>query len=338
MSKITELPTDLVAILLLTPVAMGSLLTLSFEPVRFVIGMLFLLVPLGYAVVYALFPENSETLSLRHDTVDSSGIILRYDLDTIDRIALSCGVSIVGIALLGLGIEFSPLRFEPLTAVFTLGLATMAATAVAMWRRRQLPEHDRYTASGGYLGRIYREFTNPASSAELALNVVVVVALLSAAAGSAFVLMADDSQQGGTEFYLLSESDGTPQAADYPENVTVGSETTLNVTVENNAAVQKEYTVVAQVEHVSANGTVTRAAELERFTRRVDGNTPWSIQHTFSPEAPGDNVRLQYLLYEGPVPEEPRARNADRDLHLWLTVTAASADDTSTGTDDDVTL
>src|SRR3989454_7523001 len=89
--------------------------------------LLVLFVP-GYVVVGALFPSNKE-------------------LDWIERIALSFGLSIAVVPLLGLLLNFTPwgIRFAPIIA--TVASFTVLVGLTAWWRRMRLPESDRLTAT-----------------------------------------------------------------------------------------------------------------------------------------------------------------------------------------------
>src|SRR2546422_6641126 len=73
------------------------------KPVRVVFGLPFVLFFPGYALIAALFPR-------------------KQDLDTIERIALSLGLSIAVVPLIGLGLNYSPwgIRLDPILVFITL--------------------------------------------------------------------------------------------------------------------------------------------------------------------------------------------------------------------------
>src|SRR2546425_7106395 len=89
--------------------------------------LLVLFVP-GYILVAALFPSNKE-------------------LDWIERIALSFGLSIAVVPLLGLLLNFTPwgIRFAPIVA--TIAAFTILVGLAAWWRRMRLREADRLAAT-----------------------------------------------------------------------------------------------------------------------------------------------------------------------------------------------
>src|SRR5207247_2247723 len=111
-----EKPSDLYVDVGYTVVIAAVLLALN---VGHILAILLVLFTPGYALVAALFPKNSE-------------------VDWIERIALSFGLSIAIIPLLGLLLNFTPwgLRFVPI--VVMIALLTLVFGCAAYWRRMRL--------------------------------------------------------------------------------------------------------------------------------------------------------------------------------------------------------
>ena len=105
---------------------------LNETPVRVVLGLLLVLFLPGYSLIAALFPR-------------------RDDLDGIERIALSFGLSIAVVPLLGLGLNYTPygIRLVPILAV--LSVFTVSLAVIAGVRRCWLPEEDRFAVEVGGL-------------------------------------------------------------------------------------------------------------------------------------------------------------------------------------------
>jgi len=89
--------------------------------VRYVLGIIFVLWLPGYAFIKALFPKQ---LPLR--TSDK-------DLDTIERIALSLGMSIALVPIVGLLLNYTPwgIRLTPIILSLTALTLAFATTAIA---------------------------------------------------------------------------------------------------------------------------------------------------------------------------------------------------------------
>jgi hypothetical protein len=86
---------------------------------RWIVGSAFVLFLPGLAVVYALFPEEKE-------------------LDSIERIALTVGLSLAITPLIGLVLNYTPwgIRLNPI--VVSLSMFTLAMATVATFRRYKI--------------------------------------------------------------------------------------------------------------------------------------------------------------------------------------------------------
>lgn len=98
---------------------------LNETPVRVVLSLLLVLFLSGYSLIAVLFPRKD-------------------NLDVIERIALSFGLSITVVLLLGLTLNYTPfgIRLVPILAV--LSVFTVLLTVVACVRRRGLPAEERF--------------------------------------------------------------------------------------------------------------------------------------------------------------------------------------------------
>lgn len=55
-------------------------------------------------------------------------------------------------------------------------------------------------------------------------------------------------------------------------------------------------------------------------TELADETSIWAQELAVSDELTGDDLRLVFLLYDGPVPDTPTRENAYRSVHLWVDV------------------
>ena len=101
--------------------------------VRYVLGTIFILWLPGYAFTKALFPQNLPFAKAIARSLDTS----EKDLDTIERIALSLGMSLALVPIVGLLLNYTPwgIRLTPIV-LSLLALTTIFATA-AMIREHQ---------------------------------------------------------------------------------------------------------------------------------------------------------------------------------------------------------
>jgi len=127
-----RLPRDLALVILLTLACIPSVLVppLNETPVRVLLGLLLVLFLPGYSLIAALFPAKD-------------------DLDGIERIALSFGLSIAVVPLLGLALNYTPFGIRLVPVLVVLSMFTVSLAVVAGVRRLGLPEGERFVVGVG---------------------------------------------------------------------------------------------------------------------------------------------------------------------------------------------
>lgn len=289
----------------------------SETPLRLILGIPYLTLVPGYALVSALFPEAGGAPVEGESSATTGGI------DGLERLALAFGLTVLVVPLLGIVLNFTPLGIQLVPVVGAVTGVTVLLVAIAAWRRAALDPSDRFQMpSDRWLPALRGH-----SGTGLALNVLLVASVLLAVAAAGYVFVAPGQGEQFTEFYLVTEDDsGTFVADDYPTNFTQGETKSLHVGVENHEGTPVRYTVVAQlqqVERVDGSLAVRDRSELGRSARIVEANTTWRTRESVTPAMTGDRLRLTYLLYRGSVPQTPTVDNAYQDVHLWINVTAS---------------
>lgn len=354
-----ELPADLGAVVVLTGLTILSVFLpgVNQTPLRVVFGLCFVLVLPGYAFVAALFPEAgdsptepatkpepssnendekpapapgtdaAETASEREPLSQPAGE--QTGIDGVERIALSFGLSIAIVPLIGLVLNFTPWGIRLAPIVLAVSVFTLGSVAVAAVRRRELPPEERFSVpyrSWVEAGRA--ELFEPADRTDAALNIVLVLSVVLAVGSVGYAVAVPTQGEQFTEFYLLTENTEQELVADnYPEEIERGTQAGVIVGIENNEYEAKNYTVVVQlqgVEQIGNQTNVTSRQELDRFRTTLAHNETYREQHSFTPTRTGTNLRVKYLLYDGGVPATPTSETAYRDLHLWIDVVEAN--------------
>jgi uncharacterized membrane protein len=298
---------------------------------RALFGAGFVLFVPGYAIVAALFPggggssENGGSGSVREEGHSTSAD--GANIDILERVVLSFGLSIAIVMLLGLGLHFTPWGVELVPVVVTLSVLTLTSTAVAVRRRRALPDGERFRVPlRGGLGRVRAALVDPDSRADAVLTVMLVVGILLAVGTVAYGVGVPKSRTAYTEFYVVTENESSELVmADYPTNLSRGESASLVVGLHNHEHERVEYTVVVELQRVrQANDSTHILAdrELRRFRVTLADDERWRRPHTVRPTMTGEGLRLQYLLYRGEVPADPHPGSADRELHLLVNVSA----------------
>lgn len=350
------LPADLAAVIVLTGLTLASVFVpvVNETPLRVAFGLCFVLFLPGYAFIAALFPEAGEspapetadpseqhaspsaekpnavpgTDAAAADTEANSTASpedARGGIDGIERVALSFGLSIAIVPLIGLVLNFTPWGIRLVPIVVSVSLFTLAAVAVAARRRHELPAAEQFSVPyQTWITTGRSELFEPESRTDAALNVVLIVSVLLAISSVGYAVAVPPQGEQFSEFYLLTENpDGELVADGYPEELQRGERAELTVGIGNNEYELTNYTVVVQLQEVEQEGNETRVVdrqEIDRFTTSLEHNTTHHEQHVLNPSRTGDNLRVQYLLYDGDPPASPTQENAYRDLHLWIDV------------------
>jgi uncharacterized membrane protein len=308
----TKIPRDLLACVLWLAAALATIylpyLNESFLRVLFGVPLV-LFVP-GYALIAALFPAAK-------------------DLDGIERVALSFGLSIAIVPLVGLALNYTPwgIRLDPI--VTCLALLTVALCLAAQFRRVQLPENERFTVPFQKIQQALVEefFHKPESSrTDQILSVILLVAIIAAVLTTAYVIIVPKEGEKFTEFFILGNNQ---KAADYPTTMLTGSNNSLFIGIGNHEYRTVNYTVETYFMNMTFNEatnvtTLNSMTPLDRFTVSIPDNQTVITPYYFTAGTPDDN-RLEFLLFNETVPDDrvtgmDRINQSYRELHLWVTI------------------
>jgi uncharacterized membrane protein len=270
-------------IFVLMPVLSGSFL-------RTCLGIFLVLFLPGYALAGALFPAKK-------------------DLEGIERAAISFGLSIAIIPILGLGLNYSiwGIREIPVLTEFSIFILLMCA--VAYYRRNLLPEAEAFGVSFKtcYLSMKAEILEKPESKTDKIIAFILVLSILASIGSLAYIIGNPKEGEHFTEFYILG-SNGT--AGDYPTEFVQGEKGTVTVGVINHEYRPVNYTMEVKLEN--------RSLSLPESQKQISlgHNMSWEKPITFTPPLEGKNMKLEFLLFN-----ETEKTVPYRDLHLWINVT-----------------
>ncbi len=289
---------DLSAIIVLSLALAVFIYALPEFPGRIVIGLPFILFFPGYALIATLFPEKKT-------------------LDLIERIALSFGLSIAVVPLIGFGLNYTPfgIRLDPI--LWSLIAFNVAFSIAGMWMRGRSIEPflpfkvDAITA-------LAKKELNSGTKLDRALTIVLVLAILSSVVALVYVIAVPRQGEAFSEFYLLGPGG---KATNYPHNLTIGENASVTVGLANHNYRTIDYTVeVWLVNYTYANNSMTvhELIYMDDFNVTlehvpVDLENNWTAQsetnYTFSAPTNG-TFKLWFILLED---EEPYAGNQYQD-------------------------
>jgi uncharacterized membrane protein/LysM repeat protein len=263
-----------VAVVLLVP-ALG--------PIRIVLGLPFVLLLPGYVLVAALYPRKG-------------------DLDSIERAALSFGLSIAIVPLIGLALNYSPwgIRLNPILAFVSLFIVMGAGAAV--YSRRTVPAEEAFAIN------VSLPRWSQVGLIRIAAVLIVVLCSVGFGMAAAFLATSRGNSERFTEFYILGPGG---RAEGYPRTLELGDSLTVILGVVNREGEDAGYRIEATVGGKAAGPT---------DSLRLEDGQRWEEPVTLAPNQAGNSQEVEFLLYKDGVDE------AYRDVHLWVDVEGPPAE------------
>ncbi|GAB6286042.1 MAG: DUF1616 domain-containing protein [Methanoregula sp.] len=276
---------------------------------RILFGLPMVLFIPGYTLIAALFPGSK-------------------DIDGIERVALSFGLSIAVVPLIGLGLNYTPwgIRLDPI--VTSLVIFTVAMCLITLYRRAQIPQEDRFVVPLRAMQQSVKEEFFPAETSRLdrALSIILLLAIVAAVATTVYVIVVPKEGEKFTEFFILGEK---KMAADYPTHLFTGQNGSLYIGIGNHEYRSINYTVETYFMQMTFNetdntSTVNAMTPINTLMVPVAHNQTVITPYTFTPTKTNYN-RIEFLLFNETVPGSEvqgmnRINQSYRDLHLWVTI------------------
>jgi uncharacterized membrane protein len=248
----------------------GSLLSL-------VVGLIFALFIPGYMLVAALFPK-------------------RNDLDGARRLALSFGLSIAVIPLIGLILNYTLWGVSLYPVVVSILVFIVVAAGIAWYRRRRLPQEERFEPH--FRPRLWWG-QNRWDRALLGLLLVVIIGAIGVLV---YVTQPPTIEDRFTEFYILGQGG---KAVDYPDVLVLGEKATVVIGIVNREQQVTEYNVKILIDGQGVG-------EVKAITLAQEEK--WEQPVSFAPIKVGEDQMVEFQLYrEGD-------SKAYRALDLWVNV------------------
>ena len=278
-------PNDLALVIFLTLLCIPFVLIPPFNesPVRIILSLPLVLFLPGYALIATLFPQ-------------------KYDLDGIERIALSFGLSLAITPLLGLALNYTPFGIRLTPILIVLSVFTIALAIGAYVRRSRIPEGDRFVVEFRAFFKNIELFKPTDTKIDRILSVILIISISIAISMTAYVIIAPKEGEKFTEFYILGPEG---KAEGYPTNLTVGEEGQVIIGVVN-----QEYANATYLLEIRLNEEVLGEQSIELMH-----NETWESPFVFKAVEKGEDQNLEFLLYK-----DEMIRDVYRSLHLWVEV------------------
>ncbi len=233
----------------------------------------------GYVLVAALFPDKEE-------------------IDWIVRIALSFGLSIAVVPLIGLLLNFTPFGIFLVPIVVSILIFTLGLSVVAYVRRMRLPVEKRLSVTIEIRAPKWGEYSN----LDKALTIALVISIVFSASVLAYVVTTPRPGEKFTELGILGPGG---LLTDYPTQLNVSEEGTVILLVANHEFETVDYTIRVDLVEVmwvwNASSERNETVELSRrsmdwFNFTLDHEQEWTENYTFSIDTAG-SWHVQPLLF-----------------------------------------
>jgi uncharacterized membrane protein len=246
---------------------------------RIILGVPFVLFFPGYALMVALFPSKTR-------------------ISGIERVALSFGLSIAVVSLIGLILNYTPWGIRLESMLYSTASFIFIMSIIAWLRQRGLAEQERYD-----IGFQLKIPTWGTSARDKALSITMVLAIVGAVGMFGYIIAAPKIGEKFTEFYFLGQEGGE---GSYPRQLIVGEEGRVMVGIANN-----EYKIMNYWVEIRINGVKNN--EVEGIS--LKHGERWENEVSFTPTVAGAKQKIEFLLYE-----EGEATPLFEPLRLWVDI------------------
>lgn len=244
---------------------------------RIILALPFILFFPGYTLVAALFPRKNQ-------------------LGTVERIALSFGLSIAIVPLIGLVLNYTwGIKLEPV--LYSISAFVFVVSVIAWLRRRRLPESEKFSIDLQWkLPDWSGSFFNKALLTALVISILVALGTIG------YVIASPKVGERYTEFAILGPEG---KIENYPREIFLGETASVLLSITNREHQPTTYTIEIKADGQAAEsvGTITLEHEQE-----------WEKEENFTSTIVGENQKIEFQLFKAGE-DEPY-----RSLYLWIDV------------------
>ena len=256
-------------------------LAFSIGALRIIVGFpLFLFFP-GYTLLSSIYPGKGK-------------------LSDFERIAISIGLSIATVTLIGLVMNFSPwgLNLWPVLIATTIFIIITASIGFYLEGRLPVAEQRQYKLSFKLI-----QWQNT-GTLDKALLIILMATVVSALGYIVYFAVTPNQGERYTEFYIL---DTEGKAENYPKEAALGEPVEFMVNVVNHEDADTRYNIMIKV---NSNEV------MELDTGSLNSEERWQKTVSIVPESTGEGQKIELWLYMNN-DTQPYNRNS---LHFYINV------------------
>ncbi len=258
--------------------------------IRTALSLLMMLFLPGYALIAVLFPEKT-------------------GLEWLERIALSIGLSVAVVPLIGLGLNFTSWGIKEIPLLTSLSVFTLLLSGMAYARRIMLPEDSAFGISfrTSALNLMNEVLGKTESKTERTLSVLLAISFLVLIGTLGYVTFMPHEREPFTEFYILGPE---RMAENYTTQYVQGQSGTYIIGVTNREHKTMSYTMDVRLD----NKSIPLPKNLQNI--KLVHNTTLEEPLVITPSIEGTNMKLEFLLFN-----ETEKKVPYENLNLWINVT-----------------
>jgi uncharacterized membrane protein len=260
------------------------ILCIVFFPVTFlrvILGVPLVVFFPGYVLTLALLPRKGS-------------------INTIERVALSLGLSLALVPLVGLFLNYTPVGITLYSILYSIAFLICFLSLIAWFRRSKLPEGERFSAE------LYLRLPPiwHGNALDKWLSIALALSVVGTFAVVGLRLVSPKPGDEFTEFYLLGLEG---KASGYPTTLKAGDEGKVLVGVVSYWRDVVDYRLEVRIDGVKNN-------EVGPIILKRDEK--WEKPVSFTPQAAGPRHKVEFLLYKLNETEP-----CVQPLWLWIDVT-----------------
>lgn len=270
---------DILTINVLSALLILAVALIPDSPLRTALGVPFVLFFPGYILLSVLFPSGK-------------------DLGGIERLALSIGLSLAIVPLIGLALNYTPWGIRLAPILLSMFVFILLMSALSLYRRGKLPLEQKFSP----ISTLKMPKWSALPRTDKLFLVGFLICIVAVGGLTVYLASAPKIGEQFTEFYVLG-SNG--KLADYPTNMTLGQNGTVILGITNHEYKNVNYRVA-----ISLNNQTLETINNIQLSHEAN----WTQNYIFTPKETGDRMKLEFQLYKEAT-DEPY-----RSLQLWITV------------------
>lgn len=278
--------------------------------IRTVFGLPFLIFIPGYILVFALFPTKK----------------IVQGIDTTERIALSFGLSIAIVPLIGFLLNYTPGGIGLQSILLSLLVFNIIVSFIAFYRWNKAPSQNRIIFSFEF------SYFKTKNKFEMILIIFLVLSIIITFSTIIYVINNPRTGETFTEFYLLGSKG---EIVGYPRNLSIGEDGSVIIGLVNHEYKTINYTIeIWLIEETYSYNTTTHTNEttythmwfMDKFTQSLksisftndkDWKSQWEYNYTFQIKRRGE-YKLTFLLFTTPAQEYNRYEDYKNIAEQWM--------------------